>query len=84
MKFHHVLTINLFIIACQGKISQKSNLFQKCFTQFSQIGLISDAATKEEDCENEEKEVEVCARDFLLYRNGSLPQNGPEMDKFCR
>ncbi|XP_017488802.1 PREDICTED: uncharacterized protein LOC108377048 [Rhagoletis zephyria] len=64
MKFYHVLTINLFLIACRG--------------------LVSDATIEEEDCENEEKEVEVCATDFLIYRNGSLPQSGPELDKFCR
>ena len=47
-------------------------------------GLVSDATIEEEDCENEEKEVEVCATKFLIYRKGSLPQSGPELDKFCR
>lgn len=37
-----------------------------------------------EECENEEKQVEICARDFLFYRNETMPQTGPEMDKFCR
>jgi len=44
----------------------------------------SDATAQEEECESEEAQVEVCARDFLIYRNGSLPHTSQELDLFCR
>ncbi|KAI7687125.1 hypothetical protein SSS_00028 [Sarcoptes scabiei] len=38
----------------------------------------------EEECEQEEPFIELCARDFLIFRNESLPENELEMNEFCR
>ena len=47
-------------------------------------GSVNENKTIEEECENEEEMVELCARDFLIYTNETMAETETEMDTFCR